>query len=448
MPVLPPQPASVQCPNCRTTFTTPIYSLIDAGKQPELKNALLSGQINVAVCPGCGAGGMLATPLIYHDPAKQLFLALLPQELNIKPEEAERFIGDLTRFVMADLPNDVPKGYLLTPRRFISLQSLVDAVLEAEGVSKEMLAAQRKRVELIGRLAEALEQDRQQQAQGEPGKAFQELAEQHKQDFDYEFFLMLTALLEASTREQQQESADLLSEVRQRLMELTGFDAAAAGLEEPDEERILQNLLDAPSDQLREVIAEYRPYIDYGFFQFWSEQIEAAERAGDTQRARKLSDRRKEVVELTERMDKEAQTLFEEAGAVLREVLFAPDPQAALRERREKINEAFMLVVDANIAAAQRANRAEDVQRLQEIQRLAVEVVQEAMSPEERLINQLLTAESPQESTKLLRANAAKVTPDFVKKVNELAEQMEKGGRKELAERLRQIGREAASLLF
>ena len=50
------QQASIQCPNCRTPFQTTLFSLVDVGKHPELKNYFLSGRINVAVCPACGAG--------------------------------------------------------------------------------------------------------------------------------------------------------------------------------------------------------------------------------------------------------------------------------------------------------------------------------------------------------------------------------------------------------
>ena len=70
------------------------------------------------------------------------------------------------------------------------------------------------------------------------------------------------------------------------------------------------------------------------------------------------------------------------------------------------------------------------------------------MTPQERLINQLLTAESNADATKLLRKNMALVNQDFIKEVNQLAEDMEKSGRKEFVDRLRQVSREAASLLF
>ncbi len=49
----------ITCPNCGTPYSAEVHQIIDVGRQPELKQMLLSGQLNVAVCPSCGAGGQL-----------------------------------------------------------------------------------------------------------------------------------------------------------------------------------------------------------------------------------------------------------------------------------------------------------------------------------------------------------------------------------------------------
>jgi hypothetical protein len=105
-------------------------------------------------------------------------------------------------------------------------------------------------------------------------------------------------------------------------------------------------------------------------------------------------------------------------------------------------------VLQANAAAAERMGNTQALERLAEIERLAVEIAQESLSPEERFINELLAAEKPQDATKMLRQNPRLITPDFVKRLNELAEQMENDGRKPLGERLRQLGRESGAMLF
>ncbi len=147
-------------------------------------------------------------------------------------------------------------------------------------------------------------------------------------------------------------------------------------------------------------------------------------------------------------MDRQAQELFEAGAKVLQQVLDAPDPAAALRADPEQIDEAFFLVLQANRVAAERAGNTAAVERLMQIERLAAEVAQESLSPEERFINQLLQAEKPQDATKLLRQNPAMITTAFVKRMNELADELENSGRKPVGERLRQLAREAGAMLF
>ncbi len=427
----------------------PVFTVIDVGIQPELKNYLLAGQLNVAVCPNCGTPAMIAAPLIYHDPAKQLFLIHFPQQLNARPEEQERFIGDATSLIMRELPKEAPKGYLLAPRRFLTLNALLDTILEADGISREVIEAQRARVELISRMAEAFEQGEQQLTAA---------VAQNKAALDYEFFATLTAFADASAQGGRDDSAQLLEDLRTKLIELTGFDAAS--LELPDDagdgfeeidvdlDEAIQRLVDAPEEELEQAIAELRPVIDYGFFEAWTSRIDAATQAGDSAIAEQLTARRAVILETVERMDKQAQELFEAGAAVLEQVLNAPDTAAALRAQGDKIDEAFLLVLQANAAAAERMGNTQALARLAEIERLAVEIAQESLSPEERFINDLLAAEKPQDATKMLRQNPRLITPDFVKRLNELAEQMENDGRKPLGERLRQLGRESGAMLF
>lgn len=438
MPMLPPQAVSITCPNCQTPYQAPVFQLVDVGEAPEMKQALLSGRVNLAICPKCGVGGRLAAPLLYHDPAKQYLFALFPPEVQATPQEQEQFIGTLTQFIMRSLPADAPKGYLLTPKRFISLESMLDTILEGEGIPKAALEAQRKRSNLLGQLLQA----------GEDEQALKRIVDANKDAFDYEFFLTLAAYIEAAEQEQDEESLELFNDLRTRLIELTGFDAKAEGLAEPDVAEVLDALIDADEAKLPEVIAEHRPAIDYAFYEALTDRIDAARAAGDTAEAARLEARRDLVRETAEKMDREAQVLFEGAAQTLQQVLEAGDPRAALEQRRDQLGEAFLLVASVNAQQAEHAGDQALADRLHAIERMAVEVVQESLSPEERLIGQLLTAEKPQDATKLLRQNAAAINSDFVKRLNELGGEMDEAGRKELADRLRQLGREAASMLF
>jgi len=435
MPPVAPQPVQLSCPACGTPFRAGIYTLVDVTEQPELKAALLSGQLNVAVCPNCRTASMLAAPLIYHDAAKQLCLVYFPQELNSRPEEQERFVGEATSFIMRSLPQEAPKGYLLAPKRFLTLPSLLDAILEADGVSRETLERQRGYVELISELAGALQDDEQ----------FDALVAQHQDQLTPEFFATLAAFIQATPPEQA-DSRQLLLQLQARLGER--FGEPSDGADDAEFTEAIERLSSISDEELELAVAELRPLIDYGFFQAWTDRIDAAEAAGQPDEAKRLTDRRARILAIVEQLDSQAQEMFEAGSAVLGEVLQAADPVAALRERADKVDEAFMMVLSANAGAAQRAGREDMVAVLDRLAAEAVEIIQARLTPEERFINELLLAETPQEATKLLRKNVAKINSDLVKRLNELADQEEKRANKPTAERLRQLARESGAMLF
>lgn len=439
MPPIPPQLVQITCPNCGTNYQTNIHTIVDVTQQPELKQALLSGRLNVASCPRCGLTTMLGTQLVYHDATKQLYLVYIPQELNLSQEQQERLVGETTSLLMRSLPPNTPRGHLFTPRRLISLASLIDTILEADGIPREVLEQQRRRVDLLSQLLSTLPNEQQ----------FANLVEQRKAELTPEFFATLEQFIQAGAQEGQNESVQMLTMLRESLASLTGF-AGEQVLQEndPDVQEVIERLIAVADEDLDEAIADARPLIDYSFFQAWTTHIENMEQEGKVEEAQRLTNRRAQILEAIERMDREAQALFEAGANTLRDILQAEDLQAALEAHSERIDEAFMLVVSANIAHAQRAGQTEIAKRLEEISHLALEVIQSRLSPEERLINALMLAETPQESTRLLRGNAAQVTPDFVKKLNEMAEQQEKRGNKENGDKLRRFAREAGALLF
>lgn len=437
MPPFPPQPVQVNCPNCGSPIRTGIYTVVDVSQQPELKQALLAGQLNVALCQNCGMGSMLGAPMVYHDAEKKLCLVYFPQELNASPEEQERFIGETTSAIIRSLPPNAPRAHLLNPRRFLSLPSLLDTVLEAEGISREMLDNQRRRVELISELASALDDDQE----------FAGLVAQNKANLDDDFFATVQAFLAASAQEGRKDSVEILQRLLDQLIAATGY--RFPGEEDvPELDEVLDRLMAVSDDELDQTVAELRPEIDYAFFEAWTAKIDEFEQQGNAAEAQRLTERRARILATIEEMDREAQAMFESGNAVLREVIDAEDLRAALEAQGSNVDEAFMLVLDVNLAAADRAGQATTVDRLLQIREAAVAFIQERLTPEERLINELMLAETARESTQLLRQHVAQITPELVKKLNEAAELQEQRGVAEQAERLRQLAREASAMLF
>lgn len=440
-----PQVVQLTCPNCRTPMRAQIITLIDVDRQPQLKNMLLAGQLNIAVCPTCGNPAMLAAPLIYHDGTKQLCFVHFPQQLNARKDEEERYIGDATSAIMRALPPNAPRGYLLAPRRFLTINALIDAVLEADGISRETIEQQRAHVELISLLAYAYDQG---------GDLLAQTVAQVRPALDDAFFTTLATFADASVQASRPDSSELLIELRDALLELLALpegelpEGAGGEEEEVDLDALVKQLVAAPEAELDAIIQEARPSIDYGLLARWTERIDAAEQADDRELADRLTERRSLVLASVERMDREAQELFERAAALARSAIESDDPEAVLRGDVAGLNDAFFLVLQSNGEAAERAGRGDVAERLMQLGDLAQRVIEDSLTPEDRFINQLMAVEKPQQATQLLREQFAAITPALIKRLNELSAEMEAASRADEATRLKQLAREAGAMLF
>jgi hypothetical protein len=166
---MPPIQTTIKCPNCGTPQPAVIEQVIDVARDPGSKTRFLQGRLNFFQCPQCGFQGALATPVVYHDPVKELLLTYLPPELRLNPIEQEKTLGGLIQQVLQSLPAELRKGYLLRPQASLTLQGLMERVLEGDGITREMLEEQRAKSKLVkdiidadaaARLALIAEQDR------------------------------------------------------------------------------------------------------------------------------------------------------------------------------------------------------------------------------------------------------------------------------------------------
>ena len=69
---------SAQCPYCQAEIDIPYYEEINVSKEPEKKQAILSGDLFRFTCPHCGENIPVVGPLLYHDPAVPAILCLIP----------------------------------------------------------------------------------------------------------------------------------------------------------------------------------------------------------------------------------------------------------------------------------------------------------------------------------------------------------------------------------
>jgi hypothetical protein len=419
-------------------FTAPMESIIDVGRNPQLKAQFLQGHINTAQCPQCGTQGPMTAPLLYHDPAQELALVLMPNELNLHHNDQQKIIGDLTNTLLNSLPPEQRKAYLLTPKTFITMQSLVNTVLEAEGVTPEMIEQQKAKARLINEFLQAQDEER-----------LRKLVEEHDDQLDYEFFQILTTSAEAAQAEGRPEVAQALVGLRAILSDLSSQGRAAVaevdasrGLGETiTREDLLSRLQAAESSQEFEaLVAAGRPLLDYAFFQALTAQIEAS---SDADNASQLKALRSKILDTTAKQDEEARAAMQRAGDLLKAILQADDPQAFARQHLDEIDNAFFAILSANIQHAESENRKDMAQALQQLANMIIGLMEDQLPPDVRLLNQLLNTPYPDGTRQLLTAQREVVTPEFLTALDQIIVELDQANNTEMASHMRQVKEQA-----
>lgn len=439
-------PNALSCPRCGTPVTAEVHNLIDVQQNPELKAAFLLGQLNTATCPNCGTEFTIATPTLYHDAEKEflgLFLPPSPRETEL---EQQRRIGSLTTSLMNRLPPEKRKAYLLQPKQFLSLQSMIDAILELDGISPEMMRAQRERIQLMQDILRAA------------GNAEQvrSLVEQHRDVIDETFFEMMIATVNQAAAEGQQAVAQQLAGLTQFVMSLTDTGRRILAQqqvlsqlnENTTREDVLRMLVEAEDEAVVELLVAYaRPLMDYYFFQLLADRIDKARQEGKKDEADRLSQLRERVLELQRQQDQVLRQVMENATRLLETLMASDDPAATIQAHKDEIDQAFLSVLTSNIQMARRQGAVKAAQKLQQIMNLALEVLEEDLPPDVRLINRLLRADYPEGTRQIIREHRSELNPQLVETMRQMAQSLRDEGQTELAKRLDDIRAQVSLML-
>jgi len=431
----------VTCPNCRQPITADIEQLFDVYADPSAKQKLLSGTFNMIQCPHCGYQGNLATPIVYHDPDKELLLTFVPPEIGLPRDEQEKVIGSLINQAVNNLPAEKRKAYLFSPQASLSMQGLLEHILEADGITREMIQAQQERLNLIQRLM-TISPD-----------SLEEVVKEEDELVDAEFFGLLRRLVEASLMGGDQESAQRLADLQQNLLPITTFgrevqaqsqeiDAAIAELQKAGEdlnrEKLLEMVVSAPNEtRIRAYVSLARPVMDYAFFQLLSERIDRARGDG---RAR-LIELRENLLNWTSELDKQVEARSQEARQLINNILQADEVGDALLQSLPAVDEFFVQELDR---MQQEARQKGDLEQLGKLQKM-VDVLQQASSspPEVALIEELLEAPDDQARRQIMEEHRDEITPDFLNALTNIVSQVENSDDKELADRIKALNRMA-----
>ncbi len=422
--------ARITCPNCKQPFAAPVDQILDVDLDPSARTRLLSGQVNVVVCPHCGAAGTLNIPFLYHDASKELALVFMPMEAGRTDLERQQFIGSLSQAVMRQLPPEQRKGYLLNPQVFFTYESLVNRVLEAEGITQEMIEAQKARVELLRRLVEAPSPEER-----------TKLIRENALMLDDEFFGLLYANLAQAEAVGREDLAQRFLEVRALLFEQTPLgrrlarrtEALKALQAEPTREKLLALLIESEDPDTRAALITFgQPLVDYLFFQGLTQRIEAT---GDEQERKRLEDLRAEVLQIRKEIQEQARQVVDSRAQLVEELLKTEKPELLARRRLAELDELFFSVLATEIEQAQRLGDTETVSRLQEIWRLTMELLEGQVPPELRLLTRVMEARDTDEIREVLEANRRIVGEPFVRLLEEVKQQLTEQGEEKAARR-------------
>ncbi len=406
--------------------------IVDVGRQPELKQMFLSGRIT-----------NLAAPFIYHDPAKDIAYVLMPMELNLRQEDQHRAVGQLMNAVQRGMPKEQIRAYLFNPRTFFTMQSMMEAILEKDGVTKEMLEAQREKSDFL--------RDVLRLTTAEDQKA---LIVERADKVDGTVFEMLGMNLDAAAQAGRQDIYSKLVEIENLLVANTPYGikvgARAKVLQElqktPSRETLLALITVEQDEQTRKMLVSMgRQLLDYTFFQQLSARIEAAP---DADAKNGLISLRKEIQDTRLELEKAQREFMQEKATLINTILTSEDPVATARANAAQIDEDFLALIEANIAESQKRGQGPEVQKaLEGVFALASQIIAEKQPPEVQIVQALLAAQYPDETKKILEELAEMSDSRFIQFMGQFSEQLAQQDRTELSAKLTQIMIQARAIL-
>lgn len=420
----------IACPRCRQMIPAQVEQLFDVTADPASKQRLVGGVSNRARCQFCGYDGNLATPIVYHDAEKELLLTYFPAELGLPANEQEKLIGPLINKVVNNLPAEKRKAYLFRPQGFLSYQSLIEKILEGDGVSKEMLDEQQKRLNLIQRLMQVTTPD-----------VRAEIIKQESALLDEAFFTLFNRLVEAAVASNQQQAAQMMSVIQEELLEgseygrklkaqFSELEAAVQSLQALGggltRETLLDVLIAAPNPQrVQAIVSLTRNGLDYSFFQIMTEKINQSSGEERT----KLEELRNQILDYTNQLDKAAEGQMKQADTFIEQILAAPDVAQATAENIDQFNnEAVAQALEAKL---REASQQKDAARVEKIQQIVMVLQQASTPPELVLINQLIEAADDELSLQAaLKEHEAELTEELPGMIASLMQQVETQGEK------------------
>ncbi len=419
----------VTCPRCKQRFPAEVHEIVDASRNPELRELLIRGRLNVAVCPHCGAAGTLNVPIYYYNPEKEIAFVYLSAQVGTSDLERQKIIGNLTNQLINSLPQEERKAYLLQPKVFITYRSFLEEIIKAEEIPYEEIVAQEMRIGLVEALLAS------------PEEEWERILGSNVQIIDPMFFQVLSGFMAEAHRRKEEELIGRLENIRNKVEEFLNrrMEEARGAL--------ISELLELKGEELETAVARIRPILDYDFYRDLARRIDQREAEGKTEEAQKLRELRDQLLDITARQDAEVRATLTKARDLLRDVWESEDRLKTLEERAEDVNMAFLELLAASMEWARDQGDVETFQSLASLAEKAVEIVRSKAPPQVRLVNELMDASYPDETKRILEDNASLVNAELLSLMDELTADLEREGYTEAARHLSMVRRQAEGMM-
>ena len=312
-------------------------------------------------------------------------------------------------------------------------------MMKTKGPNVDQLRKQTEKIHLVMEMAKAA-YDKQMLAT---------MIEKHRNEIDYNFLMLVTMTIQQGAQTHDEATVDRYGRLREQIvnqLDLKADQVPSLGVEDQIND-LIEMFLNTPLAQLQGAVAANRPLIDYNFFMQLSERVDQSHDPAEKERLLTL---RSKLVEITEKIDQLAQEAIGRATSQLSEVLRAENIEAKLQELHDDLDEAFLVVLSANIEQAKTQGREQIVQSLMRIYAHVVQMMESRLRPELQAMNELLRIDSSEERRARLRKEMQIYNPaGFIEMIETIAGDLEDSGQAqhEVLERIYIIADEAREVL-
>lgn len=117
-----------ECPACHERFDADFWTVVRGDRDPALKEALISGEFDLLMCPSCSGVFPCEETFIYLDPEKELLVFVMPESYL---KEKEKWLGKMRLDYDALRESFVKEGvFVFEPQYYFGASALADMLLK------------------------------------------------------------------------------------------------------------------------------------------------------------------------------------------------------------------------------------------------------------------------------------------------------------------------------